>query len=492
MKVVAAGRWSPPPSLRRRQRAQAVAAAAAAAQPLVVSGRNFAPTPTLRCELHAPAMEEPHWRYNLPYGATGEDHRDDAARSAPPLATTRATFISATRVRCALPPRPSGTVLAVHVSLGEEGGPPVGPSVAHAVWFDPLARPAVTSVHLVHVSTTCPDGWTVDDTGVLTICTPATTGRARLLSEAEAEEDPTPVTVESLAAPFASTTDVSLIEVGGSNYAPTNTAGEEVALRCLFTPVDWLQAEEAYWFALGIHPANCPGTPWRCTEPPGHAVLRPGPTEPSLRVPLAPAPLADVPALHPGVTTTATFVAPSRVRCESPGGFSPEGDDTVDLDPPFLGEARLRVAAAAGGPLWSDDSRFVTVFDASMAAELTSVDPTFGDRLAPIVLLAAATSRRRPASRASSRAVAARALSPPPPFSPPVSSARHPSPTPPPPPTPPLRRLGWWARVWRCASRTLARSRASAPLTITYVDRGAPAEVRAVARSTARSTARAT
>ena len=276
----------------------------------------------------------------------------------------------------------------MHVSLGEEGGPPVGPSVAHAVWFDPLARPAVTSVHLVHVSTTCPDGWTVDDTGVLTICTPTTTGRARLLSEAEAEEDPTPVTVESLAAPFASTTDVSLIEVGGSNYAPTNTAGEEVALRCLFTPVDWVQAEEAYWFALGIHPANCPGTPWRCTEPHGHAVLRPGPTEPSLRVPLAPAPLADAPALHPGVVTTATFVAPSRVRCESPGGFSPEGDDTVDLDPPFLGEARLRVAAAAGGPLWSDDSRFVTVFDASMAAELTSVDPTFGDRLAPIVLLA--------------------------------------------------------------------------------------------------------
>ena len=196
----------------------------------------------------------------------------------------------------------------MHVSLGEEGGPPVGPSVAHAVWFDPLARPAVTSVHLVHVSTTCPDGWTVDDTGVLTICTPTTTGRARLLSEAEAEEDPTPVTVESLAAPFASTTDVSLIEVGGSNYAPTNTAGEEVALRCLFTPVDWVQAEEAYWFALGIHPANCPGTPWRCTEPHGHAVLRPGPTEPSLRVPLAPAPLADAPALHPGVVTTATFV----------------------------------------------------------------------------------------------------------------------------------------------------------------------------------------
>ena len=44
----------------------AAAAAAAAAQPLVVSGRNFAPTPP---ELHAPAMDEPHWRYNLPYGA---------------------------------------------------------------------------------------------------------------------------------------------------------------------------------------------------------------------------------------------------------------------------------------------------------------------------------------------------------------------------------------------------------------------------------------
>ena len=64
----------------------------------------------------------------------------------------RATFISATRVR-ALPPRPSGTRGAR--SLGEGGGPPVGPACR---LFDPLARPAVTSVHLVHVSTTCPDG----------------------------------------------------------------------------------------------------------------------------------------------------------------------------------------------------------------------------------------------------------------------------------------------------------------------------------------------
>ena len=138
-----------------RQRAQAVAAAAAAAQPVVVSGRNFAPTPTLRCELHAPAMDAPHWRYNLPYGATGEDHRD-----APPARRRRSRRREPRSSRDArartLPPRPSGTVLAVHVSLGEEGGPPVGPSVAHAVWFDPLARPAVTSVHVVHVSTTCP------------------------------------------------------------------------------------------------------------------------------------------------------------------------------------------------------------------------------------------------------------------------------------------------------------------------------------------------
>ena len=386
-------------------------------------------------------------------------------------------------MRCAPPPRPSGTVLAVHVSLGEEGGPPVGPSVAHAVWFDPLARPAVTSVHLVHVSTTCPDGWTVDDTGVLTICTPTTTGRARLLSEAEAEEDPTPVTVESLAAPFASTTDVSLIEVGGSNYAPTNTAGEEVALRCLFTPVDWLQAEEAYWFALGIHPANCPGTRGGA-EPHGHAVFALG--RPSRRcASRRAAPLVDAPYLHPGVTTTATFVAPSRVRCESPGGFSPEGDDTVDLDPPFLGEARLRVAAAAGGPLWSDDSRFVTVFDASMAAELTSVDPTFGDRLAPIVLLARGrnlaptpglaclfTSGRgggavvAAATFLSSRLVKCAA--------PVADAAAAADPT-----SSAIGMVGEGVALRLTHSGDV--SRASAPLTITYVDRGAPAEVRAVA-----------
>ena len=83
-----------------RQRAQAVAAAAAAAQPLVVSGRNFAPTPTLRCELHAPAMDEPTGGTICPTAPpartiatmppVGAAARDDASH-----------VISATRVRCA-------------------------------------------------------------------------------------------------------------------------------------------------------------------------------------------------------------------------------------------------------------------------------------------------------------------------------------------------------------------------------------------------------
>ena len=125
---------------------------------------------------------------------------------------------------------------------------------------------------------------------------PTTTGRARLLSEAEAEEDPTPVTVESRRP--VRVDDGCFADRGGREQrAPTNTAGEEVALRCL-TPVDWVQAEEAYWRA---HP---PGQLLAVAvhEPHGHAVLRPGPTEPSLRVPRprrSPTPPPSTPASPP-------------------------------------------------------------------------------------------------------------------------------------------------------------------------------------------------
>ena len=367
--------------------------------------------------------------------------------AAPPLATTRATFCDACAARC---PRPSGTVLAVHVSLGEEGGPPVGVGGACRL-VRPLARPAVTSVHLMHVSTTCPESWTVDDT-VLTICTPTTTGRARLLSKRRPRKTRRPS--PSRVSPPVRVDDGCLADrVGGSNYAPTNTAGEEVACAACSRR------------STGCRPRRRTGSRWASTgQLPGDSVAvhraarprRPSPWADRAVAarPLAPAPLVDAPP-STRVSPPPPPLAPSRVRCESRGGFSPEGDDTVDLDLRFSARRGCAWRRRRAVPR-SDDSRFVTVFDASMAAELTSVDPTFGDRLAPIVLLARGrnlaptpglaclfTSGRgagtvvAAATFVSSRLVKCAA---------PVADAAAAA-------DPPRRPSVWWARVWRCASR---------------------------------------
>jgi len=89
----------------------------------VVTGENFAPSVALVCEFFAARA----------FGGPA----DAPAASAVPLHTTTASFASATRVACALPPAPIGSMHSVHVRVATDVPP--GTSAATVVHYDPRA-----------------------------------------------------------------------------------------------------------------------------------------------------------------------------------------------------------------------------------------------------------------------------------------------------------------------------------------------------------------
>ena len=143
---------------------------------------NVAPTPGLACEFHL--------------------SESSAMRRDRPLAQTPATFLSATRVRCPVPPgntlsfRDRATIDMVTVHLNRQEVPrdelPPGASAATLVFYDPLRPPVVASA-----LTAAPDD-----------------------------------------APFVDVAVGALLSVRGTNYAPTGVD----ALRCLYAPVAPLDA----------------------------------------------------------------------------------------------------------------------------------------------------------------------------------------------------------------------------------------------------------
>ena len=142
---------------------------------VTVTGVNFAPTPALACEFHTSSL--------------------DATLGALPLFSTRASFLSATRVLCELPQQGKmAQMLSVHVVLNERprgvgvGQILPGPSAALLVFYDPAFPAQVT----------------------------AAVGEA----------------TDNLPWPYLTTTASSVFRVSGANFAPTGPA----SLMCLYVP----------------------------------------------------------------------------------------------------------------------------------------------------------------------------------------------------------------------------------------------------------------
>lgn len=102
---------------------------------VVVTGENFAPSAALACEFFAAPTS------GVPAQAP--------AAEAVPLHATTASFASATRVVCALPTAPIGSMHSVHVRVAT--GVPPGASAATVVHYDP--RASATLQHVTAEST---------------------------------------------------------------------------------------------------------------------------------------------------------------------------------------------------------------------------------------------------------------------------------------------------------------------------------------------------
>ena len=153
--------------------------------------RNVAPTPSTRCQFHLRTV--------------------DAEAGLPPLHETDATVLSATRVRCELPPARMGDVYSVHVSTNDptRGHVPAGASVTRLAYYDARIPPTVLAA--------------------------AGAASGGLQSDAKVAE----AWAASLGFTRIDQAGSSLI-VRGRNFAPTG----EASLRCLYTSADASEAQE--------------------------------------------------------------------------------------------------------------------------------------------------------------------------------------------------------------------------------------------------------